>query len=1085
MAGNSVFKRHPLAVAVFGALNFVPLAHALSSNIVISQVYGGGGNSGATYKNDFIELFNRGNTSVSLNGMSVQYASSTGTTWLVTNLGNVTLQPGQYYLVQEATGAGGTTNLPTPDAVGTIAMSGSTGKVALVSSASALTGACPTTNVVDLIGFGPAANCAETSPTPLLSNTTANLRATNGCTETDNNSADFASGAPAPRNTANPLNVCGGGTNPVVNLSVSSNSGSEAGQTVITVTATASAAVSSNQTVNLAIGGTNITAGDYTLSQSIITIPAGTTSGSVTLTVVDDNSAEGSESALLTISNPSAGISLGTATQTISIADNDTSSTPIYQIQGSGSTSPLSGQVVTTSGIVTKVNNNGFYLQDNNGDGNPNTSDGVLVFTSTAPTVSVGQSIQLTATVAEFNTGVAGNLDTAAHTVTELTSPTGIAVLSSGHSITTTVVTFPEVANDDLEKVEGMLVTLNGPLTASQNFFQGRYGQVTLAANGRLENPTNKFRPNTPQAVALADTNARSRILLDDGTSLQNPNPTPYIGLDNTLRAGDTVDAITGVIDYGLATNDNTKFGDYKIHPTQTPSFSRANPRTSAPDAVDGNIKVASFNVLNYFTTFTDGTTATGVTGQGCTLNGANSAANCRGANNSAEFIRQRSKIIAAIQAINADVVGLMEIQNNGNTAAQNLVEGLNATMGANTYAVLPLPSQGTGTDAIRVAMIYKPAAVTLVGNSISDTDAINNRPTLMQKFAAPNGQSFAVAVNHFKSKGSCPAPGSDPSNEDSGDGQSCWNGRRVLQAQRLRNWLDANAASDALIIGDLNAYGLEDPIFDLTSNGYVDQVAAFNSFGFSYVFDGNAGRLDHAIASASMVAKIAGVKHWHVNADEPSIIDYNLEFKQPACPSCGPDYYTATQYRSSDHDPVIIGLKLNDLDGDGLSDSIEVALGTNSLDLDSDDDGIADGAEDANHNGVVDAGETNPTLVDSDSDGLQDGTESGITTGVNDPDGAGPLLGTNTTIFIADANAATTTSAVLADTDADGSVDGVEDSNHNGRVDAGEFDPLSATSVPPVTSKQVPMLPNWALLLFAAALTAIQRKFGKSNKLG
>ncbi len=306
MAGNSVFKRHPLAVAVFGALNFVPLAHALSSNIVISLVYGGGGNSGATYKNDFIELFNRGNTSVSLNGMSVQYASSAGTTWQVTNLGNVTLQPGQYYLVQEATGAGGTTNLPTPDSIGTIAMSGSTGKVALVSSTSALSGACPTSNVVDLIGFGPAANCAETSPTPIISNTTANLRAANGCSETDNNSTDFASSAPAPRNTANPLNVCGGGTNPVVNLSVSSNSGSEAGQTVITVTATASVAVSSNQTIDLAVSGTNITAGDYTLSQSIITIPAGGTSSSVTLTIVDDNSAEGSESALLTISNPSA-----------------------------------------------------------------------------------------------------------------------------------------------------------------------------------------------------------------------------------------------------------------------------------------------------------------------------------------------------------------------------------------------------------------------------------------------------------------------------------------------------------------------------------------------------------------------------------------------------------------------------------------------------------------------------------------------------------------------------------------------------------------------------------------------------------
>ncbi|MDQ3667257.1 MAG: lamin tail domain-containing protein [Acidobacteriota bacterium] len=188
-------------------------AQALSSTIVISQVYGGGGNSGATFTHDFIELFNRGTTPASLSGWSVQYASAAGTSWAVTPLTNVTLQPGQYYLVQEAQGAGGTANLPTPDATGTIAMSATAGKVALVNSTTVLTGTgCPFgASIIDFVGFG-IANCFEgAGPTPTLSNTTAALRAMAGCTETDNNAGDFSAGAPTPRNTASALNSCAGG----------------------------------------------------------------------------------------------------------------------------------------------------------------------------------------------------------------------------------------------------------------------------------------------------------------------------------------------------------------------------------------------------------------------------------------------------------------------------------------------------------------------------------------------------------------------------------------------------------------------------------------------------------------------------------------------------------------------------------------------------------------------------------------------------------------------------------------------------------------------------------------------------------
>ena len=782
--------------------------------VVISQVYGGGGNSGATLKHDFIEIFNAGNSTESIGGWSVQYASASGSTWQFTAIpAGTTLAAGRYYLIRQAAGSGGTVDV-LGDLIGTLAMSGTSGKVALAASQSALAGSAPT-GVLDIVSYG-AANATERNATPALTNTTAALRNGGGCTDSNNNSADFSLSAPAPRSSVTPAAPCAGAPAPA---------------------------------------------------------PA----------------------------------PLAAA---------------IYTIQGSGNTSPLISQVVITSGVVTKLTNNGFFMQDLVGDNNPATSDGIFVFTGATayPAAAVGNSVQVTGTVVEFNTGAAGNADTAAHTVTQLTSVTAVTQTGSGYSIAPTVVNLPVAVQGDLERFEGMLVRLTGPFTVAQNFFQGRYGQLTLAVGGRLETPTNRFRPG-PQAVALADQNVRSRIILDDGSSLQNPNPTPYLDSNALPRAGDTVASITGVIDYGLATSSNTGFGDYKVHPTQAPVFTLSNLRTAAPEPVGGNIVVASFNVLNYFTTFTNGQTASGQTGQGCSLGGTVAASNCRGANSLAEFVRQRAKIVEAMAALNADVLGLMEIQNNGLVAVQNLVDALNAKVGASTYVTTPLPAQGTGTDAIRVAMIYKPSRLGLLSTPASDTDPVNNRPTLAQSFLLSNGERFSLLVNHFKSKGSCPAA-SDANaagNTDSGDGQGCWNGLRKQQAQRLRSFVatvhTAAGSNDVLLIGDLNAYAQEDPVFDLTSNGYIDQVGRFNSFGYSYVFDGGAGRLDHAMASPTLSARVSRAVHWHINADETALADYNLEFKAPllcnGSTPCSPDPYSVSPYRSSDHDPVVVGLNL------------------------------------------------------------------------------------------------------------------------------------------------------------------------------
>jgi uncharacterized protein len=592
--------------------------------------------------------------------------------------------------------------------------------------------------------------------------------------------------------------------------------------------------------------------------------------------------------------------------------------TAIYTLQGSGATSPFVGQIVTTTGVVTKLNNNGFFIQDLVGDGDPATSDGLFVFSSSF-TPAVGSLVRVAGTLVEFNTGAASNSDTAGKPLTELSSVSAVTVLGTGYVLAPTPLTLPLAEGDSLERFEGMLVQISGPLTVQQNFFQSRYGQLTLGAGGRNENPTNRFRPGA-QAQALAAQQARGRVLLDDGSSAQNRNPTPYAGANGLPRAGDSVGGVTGVIDFGLATASTAGAGLYRIHPTEAPFFSTVNPRPASAPSPGGNVRLASMNVLNFFTTFTNGSTASGQTGQGCTLGSSTAASNCRGANNLAEFNRQRDKIVRALAGIDADAVGLMEIQNNGSVAVQNLVDALNGFVGAGRYAAVPDPAAGTGTgtDAIKVAMIYKPARLTPAGAAASDTAAVNNRPPLAQTFAAANGERLTLVVNHLKSKGSCPAADDPdaPGNVDAGDGQGCWNLLRLQQAQQLRTFvaqLQSNSGSnDVLLVGDMNAYAQEDPIFDLTSSGYVDQIGRFNSFGYSYVFDGTAGRLDHAISTATLSPKVAGATHWHIDADESVAQDYNLEFKQPACATCAPDPFDGTlPFRASDHDPALVGLNL------------------------------------------------------------------------------------------------------------------------------------------------------------------------------
>lgn len=584
--------------------------------------------------------------------------------------------------------------------------------------------------------------------------------------------------------------------------------------------------------------------------------------------------------------------------------------TSISSVQGTGHISPMANQAVTVRGVVvgdfqntgtTSVKLNGFFVQQLVPDADPLTSEGVFVYAPSGSTrVAVGDFVQVTGEVTEFGqtAGAGAKPDSITEIVGTSATPLAISVCGSGVVVKPTQITLPVADESTLERYEGMLVEIAQPLAVTELFELGRYGQMVLSLNGRQFNPTNG------NATATHAQNLLSRIMLDDGASVSNPNPIPYLsaaGTDGTRRMGDTTQKITGILSHN--------FGAYRIQPTVAPVFMQANPRQPAAPVVGGSLKVASLNVLNYFTTFQDGTNSTGQTGQVCLL-GSGSSTDCRGANNLNEFKRQQAKIVAAIIGLDADVVGLMEIQNT-DVATSDLVAALNAKLGANIYA--SVNSGVFGTDAIKVDILYKPAKVQRVGNvvlptgtDLADYTAASGRPPLAQRFSAVgNNGGFWFVVNHLKSKGSCPTTG------DIDQGQGCWNLARVKQAQALNSFvgklkaMGTTVETDVLMMGDFNSYLLEDPTKQLEAAGNESLLKRMPAADrYTYVFGGETGALDHAYVSASLATQVNGVNVWHINSDEPTALDYNTDFTTD-------DRYAPTPFRASDHDPVLVGLNL------------------------------------------------------------------------------------------------------------------------------------------------------------------------------
>ncbi|CAM3259732.1 Endonuclease YhcR precursor [Arthrobacter ulcerisalmonis] len=604
----------------------------------------------------------------------------------------------------------------------------------------------------------------------------------------------------------------------------------------------------------------------------------------------------------------------------------------IAEIQGTGTDSPLVGSTVTTKGKVTAVfptgGLDGYYIQTPGTGGdltaaNHSASDGIFVYSpTTAASVQAGDYVQVTGAVSEYF-GLTQLTVGAASGLTKLTE--------AAPEVKATTFTLP-ASETFRESLEGMLLTPQGPLTVTDNYSLNQYGEIGLAGGTTpLVQPTAVAPFGSAEYTAAVADNAARGIKLDDGATTNflkdastKAEVLPYLTTADPVRVGSPATFTTNVVlGYG---NNAWKFQPL-THLTaankgtvQPASFGAT--RTEAPQAVGGNVKIASFNVLNYFPT--TGDTLAGCTfyddraGNPITVRGG---CNARGAANAANFERQQAKIVAAITKAGADVVTLMEIENsaqfgkNRDDALAKLVEALNIeTPGVWDYVRTPANAPPlSDEDMIRTAFIFKKAVVETVGESIihNDTTAFASaRKPLAQVFKPVGGGAgteFIAIANHFKSKGSAATP------DDTDKGQGASNLARTAQAKSLLTFtegLQATKGTDKVfLIGDFNSYGHEDPINVFTTAGYVNQDEkarkADGSAKHSYLFGGLVGSLDHIIASPAANAVVSGADIWNINSVESVALEYSRYNNNVT------DYYAANQFRASDHDPVVVGLNL------------------------------------------------------------------------------------------------------------------------------------------------------------------------------
>lgn len=755
---------------------------------------------------------------------------------------------------------------------------------------------------------------------------------------------------------------------------------------MVTYTVTRAGDASAEGSVAVALTGSATEGEDYTVDGLVdgrLTFAADETTKSFTITTVPDTDTELNETVVATISDAQSGASApfgevfgAPATATIQndeiVAISAVQGTPETQTDdgfGVASGSPLRGQTVTVEAIVVGDfqdgdadggrNLGGFYLQEElvDQDGNPLSSEGIFISQNGLPTdVSVGDRVRVTGVVQE-NFGQTQILASGI-TVEEANAVADVSTLAVDVDLSAIGATTQNqngAFQPDLEAFEGMLIRLPNTMTINEQFQLDRFNEIKLfdangfeqvGANGDTivgERPFQFTQYNAPDAAAyetyLKQVGART-VTYDDGLNTQNnpiDNLFPNYGTATAPRMGDTIEGLTGVLDYQWAGNA-TSGATWRVRAIEdgANAFERGN-GNPAPDTItaDGTgLKVASFNVLNFFTTLT-GTIDNGQA--------------VRGANNPVEYERQLDKLVVAIDALDADVVGLLEIENDfdlaGNApAVATLVAALNEAAGGDVWAYADPGTPTIGGDAIAVAAIYRtdtvriadgvgangkaialltdadPAAQAVINDPASGTSAIfsaagGNRVPLAVTFEEiASGEEITVAVNHFKSKGSAANAVGDA---DAGDGAGASNQSRVNAATALDKWLDNNptgsATTNKVILGDLNSYASEEPIAHLLGEGWVNLAAEFLDNPYGYVFDGFVGTLDYILASgemfddvASLVDKIEDFAIGNINADEADALDYNTDFGRDATYFDG-----SSPVRASDHDPLVASFNL------------------------------------------------------------------------------------------------------------------------------------------------------------------------------
>ncbi len=600
----------------------------------------------------------------------------------------------------------------------------------------------------------------------------------------------------------------------------------------------------------------------------------------------------------------------------------------IAEIQGAGAASPLVGREVVTRGVVTATypggGLRGFVVQTAGSGGavdlsTHRASDGLFVFLGTSTAFpALGDHVSVQGTVREYDG------------LTELSPGTdgSVTQLPAAAVPPTPARVFWPGTEPEREPLESMLLAPRGRYRVSDNDRLDQYAEIGLARGRRpLVQPTDVARPGAA-AAAVAVVNAERRLALDDGATVSflpagdgdEDLPLPYLTQDRPIRVGARV-RFTGrlVLDY--------RNQAWRLQPTRqltgdgVPPAAFTDARPARPGRVGGTIRIASFNVLNYFTetgarfvrrggtcSFYDDRDGNHVTVDSCGADGP------RGAADRGDLRRQQAKVVHAVNALGADVVSLEEIENSArfgvrrDRALAHLVVALNAAdAGGRTWSYVRSPARRPAVadeDVIRTAFVYRVARVRPVGASrilVGDPAFDEAREPLAQVFGPrgrPARERFLVVVNHFKSKGS---------GIDDGTGQGLANPDRVAQARSLSAFAGrvrrSTGISRVLLVGDFNAYTLEDPIRVLRTAGYVD-VGSRSGAAPTYLFDGLVGSLDHVLANRAALRTVTGAATWTISSRESPAFEYS-RFNYNTT-----RFYAPDAFRASDHDPLLVGMR-------------------------------------------------------------------------------------------------------------------------------------------------------------------------------